>query len=165
MANEGHIHVKKGRPKDYRKALYDAELDNGANKPSWTYTGRIKAMKDRLGSMEKSQSEGWVPPEERARYDHNYKREKERLEKILESKEKADKWFEENKDYAAQRREELAEHIKEGMHSKTDGMGKKVNPHTVLKREKGGLEEAKREFMVLSKGLGEESNITFLQKG
>ena len=50
------------------------------------------------------------------------------------------------------------------MHSRMDAEKRRVNPHRVANAEKGGLGAMKKEYIVISRALGEESNVSFLQR-
>lgn len=156
------IIVKKGRPKDFRK--FFGPLDKGANKPSFCYPGRIERLREEVSNMEKALDNKHVPPDHEQVFRQRFKTRKERLDKIMEHSKEAKAHFNEDPDYWKGRFTELKEEIRKTMPSRKDVKEKRVNPHSVLKQEKSGFEEKKREFMVLGKLLEEETNISHLQR-
>jgi len=162
MAESPTVIIKKSPEKDYR--TFYGPLDKGANKPSFCYPQRIERMAEEVKQMEKALEHNHVPPDHRAMYEANFKKKKTRLEGIREWKETAEKEFNKDPDFYQKRFKDLKKEIRELMPSRKEVKEKRVNPHTVLKREKSGLEDKKREFMVLGKLLGEETNVSFLQR-
>ena len=170
MANEGHIIVKKDKPRTYRQfyGALDKKTVNGkevySNKPAFCYPSRIQKMGEDIDGMQKALDLGHVPPDHRMEFEHVMKQRKARHEEILEQRESAVKSFQEDPVYWESRYKELKKVIQDGMPSRKDVKEKRVNPHSVLKREKEGLEEAKREFMVIGKLIGKETNLDFLRR-
>jgi hypothetical protein len=92
------------------------------------------------------------------------KEKKDRLDAINSQESAARKLFEENKDKWMERRTSLAEEISAATPSRKDVEKRRVNPFTTLKKEKGGLEDKKREYIVISRLADMESNVSFLQR-
>jgi len=165
MANASYIIVKDGDKT--RKATYRefyGPLDKGAAKPSFCYPTRKQDMKDEIDKMERALSTGYIQKEREMESKRKLKEKKARLDQINEQETAARKLFAGNKDKWMERRDALAEEIRETMPSRDAVRKKIVNPFSVLKKEKGGLEEKKREYIVLSRLAGEESNVSYLQK-
>jgi hypothetical protein len=166
MANAGFIIVKGADGSGHRASYRDfyGPLDKGSAKPSFCYPKRKEALEEEVQSMKKSIESGYVSTEKLMEYKSKMRTKTERLDKINEQESAARKLFEENKDNWLKRRGALAEEITAATPSRADVSKRRVNPFTTLKKEKSGLEEKKREFVVLSRLAGEESNISFLQK-
>jgi hypothetical protein len=168
MANNGYIIVKGG---DGRKAedrrtykQFYGPVDKGSNKPAFCYPQRKQNMEEEVRSMERALDMGVVTGDRRMQFEASLRQKKDRLDAIGESTENAKKLFEKDKDQWVNRRKELAEEISNGMPSRKDVKDRRVNPHRVLKDEKSGLGEKKKEFIVLSRLMEEESNVSFLQR-
>ncbi len=166
-ANSGYIIIKDKDNRDCKKnykELFFGPLDKGSAKPSFCYPLRKEALKEDIKKMERALESGYVPKDREMESRVNLKTKKDRLDAINSQEAEAKKLFRENKDAFIKRRTELAEEIRAAMPSRTDVRKRIVNPHSVLKKEKSGLEEKKREFVVLSRLAEEESNLTFLQR-
>jgi len=154
----GRVH-----PKDYR--IFYGPHDKGAAKPAFCYPQRIQTLQEEVRSMERNLDMGFVSPERKMAYEARLRERKTRLDGINKATEDANKIIEENKDFWAGRRKELGREIRSAMPSRKDVEKRRVNPYRVSKMEKeGGLGEMKREFIVISRLLKEESNISFLQR-
>jgi len=165
MANAGYILIKDGDKNkrcDYR-AFY-GPLDKGSAKPSFCYPTRKQDMKEEIDKMERAIGSGYIQKEREMEAKRKLNEKKKRLEGINEQEAAAKKLFNDNKDAWLKRREALAEELRDSMPSRDAVRKKIVNPFSVLKKEKGGLEDKKREFIVLSRLAEEESNITYLQR-
>lgn len=163
----GYIIIKDKDNKDCRKnykELFYGPLDKGSSKPSFCYPLRKEALKEEIKKMERALDSGYVPKEREMESRVTLKTRKERMDAINSQEKDAKKIFNENKDVFMKRRSELAEEIKQAMPSRTDVRKRVVNPHSVLKKEKSGLEDKKKEFIVLSRLAEEESNTTYLQR-
>jgi hypothetical protein len=165
MSAPGYILVKDGdKNRRFTYKEFYGPLDKGSAKPSFCYPQRKASMEEDIRKMERALESGYISKEREMEAKIRLRTKKERLDKINEQEETARKLFTANKDVLIKRREELAEDIRSAMPSR-DSVNKRItNPFTVLKREKGGLEEKKKEYIVLSRLAGEESNVTFLQK-
>jgi hypothetical protein len=168
LANAGYIIVKGGdaRKKEDRRDYkqFYGPLDKGSNKPTFCYPQRKQNLEEEVNSMQKAVDMGVVTANMRLQFEASLKQKKDRLEAIKENDENAKKLFEKDKDQWVTRRKELAEEISNGMPSRKDVKDRRVNPHRVLKDEKGGLGEKKKEFIVLSRLMDAESNVSFLQR-
>ena len=165
MAHEGYIMVKNGEKS--RRATYRdfyGELDKGAAKPSFCYPGRKTELEDEIGSMKRAIENGHVSPDKKMSVEVDLRKREERLDKLNGQESAARTLFNENKDKWLERRTTLAEEIAEATPTRADKKKGIVNPHRVLMAEKGGLQDKKTEFIVLSRLAGEESNVGFLQK-
>lgn len=152
-------------PKSFRKAFY-GELDKGAAKPTFCHPKRKQDMEEEVKKMKRVLDGGDISSEHKMSFELRLKEREGRLDKINESEERSRKNFEEDKDYWVKRRNELKETIRDAMPSRTDVKERRVNPHKVIKDEKeGGLGQVKTEFIVLSRLMGEDSNVSFLQRG
>jgi hypothetical protein len=164
MANQGYIVIKNGdkdKATNYR-AFY-GPLDKGSSKPSFCYPKRKEALKEDVEKIERVLGQGQVAKEHEMELKVKLREKKTRLEQINQQEADAKKLFASNKDKCMERRNQLAEEIAAIMPSRDNVDKRRVNPHTVLRNEKTGLEDKKREFIVLSRLAGEESNISFLQ--
>jgi len=139
-------------------------MDKGSAKPSFCYPKRKENLQEEVDKMQNSLNNGWVAKENEMQAKINLNIKKERLEKINQQEADARKLFESHKDAWMKRREELAVEISAAMPTEKDVMKRRVNPHLNLHREKSGLENKKREFMVISRLAGEDSNIAHLQR-
>lgn len=153
----GRVH-----PRDYR--IFWGPHDKGAAKPAFCYERRLNDLKEEVGKMEKNLAMGYITAERKMAYEARLKQRKDRLDGIMASTEAAQKIIEKDKDYWVKRREELGEEIRSSMPSRKDVQKRRVNPYRVAKMEKDGLGEKKKEYIVLSRLLGEESNTSFLQR-
>jgi len=162
MANAGHIIVKNSDKKSYKQ--FFSAIDKGSAKPSFCYPSRRRDLEEEVKSMERAIDMGSVSGERRMQFENVLKTKKDRLETIHQAHEDAKKVMEQDKDYWAKRRDELATKIADKTPTRKDVKDRRVNPHTVLKREKSGLGEMKTEYQVISRLMEEESNVGFLQK-
>jgi chromosome segregation ATPase len=161
----GYIIVKNGdksRRSTYRE--FYGSLDKGAAKPAFCYPKRIETLKEDIAKTERALEFGQIPKDREMETKVELRKKQERLDKIGEEGSAARKLFEENKDNWMKRRESLKEEISESIPSREAVQKRIVNPHTTLQKEKGGLEDKKKEFIILSRLAGEESNVSFLQR-
>jgi hypothetical protein len=165
MANQGYIIIKDG-DKSKRATYRDfyGPLDKGSAKPSFCYPKKKENLKEEISKIKSVLDNGYVSKERVMEMKIKMKEKKERLDKINEQEKEAKKLFEENKDAWMKRREVIGEEIKENTPTKKDVRERRVSPHLVLRKEKTGLEDKKREYIVISRLAGEESNVSFLQK-
>ena len=170
-ANAGHIIIKgdkrKGEPERNPHSMrrFFMPIDKGSAKPAFCYGRRKRDLEEEVNGMERALEMGHVSSEKKIKYKRDLAEKHYRLEQIKECGENARKIVEEDKDYWVKRREKCAEAIRDATPSRKDVKQRVVNPHAVLRREKReGLEEIKREYQIISRALGEESNISFLQK-
>jgi len=163
--NQGYIIIKDGE-KNRRSTYRDffGPLDKGSAKPSFCYPKRKEALKEEVAKMERVLDSGHIAKEHEMEARVTLKTKKDRLKEIESQEGAAAKLFKENKDSWLKRRDELKTEISESMPRETDVKRRRVNPHKVLKMEKEGLEDKKKEFIVLSRLAGEDSNLSFLQK-
>lgn len=172
MANEGHIIIKRkdrsenqGRHDPMSIRRFFLPVDKGASKPAFCYAKKMEFLKEDADVMEKNLDNGNVAAERRLEYKARLAKVKARVDQVFESKENAKKIIAENPDKWRDRRKELAEKISAGMPSRKDVKDRRVNPHANLRREKQeGLEKMKQEYKIISRALGEESNVSFLQR-
>lgn len=166
-STSGFIIVKKdGDEKGHRATYRDffGPLDKGSVKPSFCYPKRKEALQEEVEKMQKNVDNGYISREREMEYKTTLRAKKKRLDDINSQESAARKLFEENKDSWMKRRDALAEEITAATPTLKDVQKRRVNPFTTLKKEKGGLEDKKREYIVLSRLAGEESNISFLQR-
>ncbi len=160
----GHIIVKNGvdRPDSYRD--FYGPLDKGSAKPSFCYPKRKENLQEEVEKTRKALENGYIAKEREMEAKVRLKEKQKRLDAINTQEADAKKIFEANPDFFIKRRAELAKDIRAAMPTKTDVNKRRVNPFKVLQNEKSGLEEKKREYVVLSRLAGEESNTSFLQR-
>jgi gas vesicle protein len=165
VANAGFIVIKDGE-KNRRSTFRDfyGPLDKGSAKPSFCYPKRKEALKEEVEKMERVLDSGHIAKEHEMEARVTLKTKKDRLKAIDSQEGEARKLFNENKDKWMERRTTLAEEIRETMPTEENVRKRRVNPHKVLVTEKSGLEDKKKEFIVLSRLAGEDSNVRFLQK-
>jgi hypothetical protein len=161
----GYILVKDG-DKGHRVSYKDfyGPLDKGAAKPSFCYPKRKEALKEEVEKMERVLDQGHIAKEHEMEARVKLKTKKDRLKAIDAQEGEAKKLFKDHKDDWMKRRDVLAEEIRESMPTQEAARKRRVNPHKVLKDEKAGLEDKKKEYIVLSRLAGEDSNVSFLQK-
>ena len=174
MANEGHIIIKKGKggrkgnrnvgnPMGMRQ--FFMPVDKGSARPAFCYPKKKEYMEEEVRTMERNLESGNVAPERRMEYKMKLGQLSERLDLVKESCENAEKIVAKDPDAWKKRRDELAKEISDGMPTRDDVRKRRVNPHANLRREKQeGLEAKKNEYRIISRALGEESNVGFLQK-
>ena len=169
--NAGHIIVKgsktKGEPEQNMKSVsrFFMPVDKGSAKPAFCYPKHRQDLKEEVRGMEKALEDGNVSSERKMKYKMDLKEKKTRLDEILESGANAKKIIAEDKDYWVKRRLACEELIAKGTPTRKDVKNRVVNPHAILRREKKeGLENIKREYQIISSAMGEESNVSFLQK-
>ena len=163
MANAGYIIVKSGEKRSY-KAFY-SEVDKGSAKPAFCYPGQNKTLTEEVDGMKRALDNGYVDKTREMSLRAEYKLKRARLDAINQAHKEAKKLMAEDKDAWMKRRTKLGEEIADATPTYKDVKRRRVNPFTVLKNEKNkGLEEKKREYTVISRLAGEESNTSFLQR-
>lgn len=165
MANSGFIIVKdgdKGRRATYKD--FFGPLDKGAARPSFCYPKRKEDLAEEIKSMERAIDSGYVSPDKKMAVQIDLKTRKKRLDDLNQQESDARKLFNENKDKWLERRSALAEEIAAATPTRSEKKKKVVNPHRVLMQEKNGLGEKKKEYIIISRLAGEESNTAFLQR-
>ena len=165
MANAGYIIIKdgdKGRRATYRE--FYGSLDKGAARPTFCYPKRINDLKETIEKTERALEFGQIPKDREMETKVDLRKKQQRLDKINEEGSAARQLFNENKDNWLKRRDTLKEEISASIPTREEVKKKRVNPFTTLQNEKSGLEDKKKEFIVLSRLAGEESNVSFLQK-
>jgi hypothetical protein len=180
-AHDGHIIVKgnndtppstKGR---YGTGQFFKEVDSGSAKPAFCYPKRADNLRNDLRQMKKTLEMGHILPERKMAYEQNVKKLEKRVSEINESFSNAKKIIETGKDGWATRRQNLGKEISEMMPTRKDVRDRRVNPHSVLRREKQGdkgsrpLQDLKRDYTIISRAMQasgdyEESDHSFLQK-
>ncbi len=155
--------------------------DKGSARPAFCFPSAIQTMREDYNKIEKLLNSRLFnaanEPELKARRNQLKNRLRDIDKQLVEVRKEVSG---ENADYWNGRRKELGEKIREISPSKTDRAKKRVSPHEVLKREKGGkgiikisdehggdaltLSEAKKEFMIISRAMDEESGIGALEK-
>jgi len=148
--------------KDYRN--WWGKDDKGAAKPAFCYPQRVENLREEVKSMQRNLDMGFVSAERKMAYETRLKERKDRLNSIDSDTAKTRKSLNKNKDYWVERRKELGEQIRSAMPSRDDVKKKRVNPYKIAKMEKEGLGDLKKEYIVISRALGEESNISFLER-
>lgn len=161
-ANAGFVFIK-GKEKPYSYRDFYGPLDKGSAKPSFCYPSRKQDLKEEIEKSEKILDSGYISKDKEMEFRVNLNTKKKRMDEINAQEADARSVFEENKDMLMKRRKELAKDISAAMPSRDAVKKKTVNPHKILKMEKSGLEEKKREFVILSRLADEEANISFLQ--
>lgn len=149
--------------KTYRQ-FFSPTVDKGSAKPSFCYPRRKLDLEEEVKSMERSIEMGNVSGDRRLTFENSLKQKKDRLNAINQAHSDAKNLLETDKDAWVERRKEIASEIRNATPSKKDVKDRRVNPHTVIKNEKAGLGELKKEYQVLSRLIGEESNVEFLQR-
>jgi len=151
-------------PKSYRRFYDDKGVDKGASKPIFCYPERKKRFEEETTSMRKLLESGNINAEHKMSYELRIKEREKRLESMNSAEENARKVFDEDKDYWVDRRKKLAEEITGTMPSRDDIRKRRVNPHKIIRQEKSGFEDKKKEYIVISRLMGEDSNVSFLQR-
>jgi len=150
-------------------------VDKGSAKPAFCYPRRSKGLSESYDTMKKTLDNGYVDPARKMAFEQKMKTLKDRIDSINESHANASAIIKKDKDGWTKRRDELAQAISEQTPTRDDVKKRRVNPHSVLRREKQGekgnlpLEQIKREFTIISRaftasGDYEEANHSFLQK-
>lgn len=171
------IHTGKSKAR-YAKDFF-REHDKGSSRPAFCYPSSIQTLREDTSKLEKLLSSRMIDPSREPELKARHRMLKKRLTEIDKQTNEIRKEIKEDSDYWSGRRKELMELIRENTPSKTDRQKKRVSPQEVIKREKGlkgklpplehggdslTLQEAKKEFMIVSKAMDEDSNISFLEK-
>lgn len=163
MANEGHIFVK-GKGKTNVRNFF-MPVDKGSNKPAFCYPKRIDALREEVKTMRKNLENNNLTGDRVVSYRQKVEAREKRLAEIEASRTNADELVKTSGKELEERRAYLAEFISENTYTREDEAKGRVNPFRNLKKEKEeGLEAAKKEYIIISRALGEESNVSFLQK-
>jgi hypothetical protein len=161
--NAGYVIVK-GKEKPYNYRDFYGPLDKGSAKPSFCYPSRKQDLKEEVEKAEKLLDSGYISKDKEMEFRVNLNMKKKRMDDINAQEADAKSMFEENKDMLMKRRKELGKDISAAMPSRDAVKKKLVNPHKILKMEKqGGMEDKKREYIILSRLADEEANVSFLQ--
>jgi hypothetical protein len=160
--NAGYVIIK-GKEKPYSYRDFYGPLDKGSAKPSFCYPSRKQDLKEEIEKAEKLLDSGYISKEKEMEFRVNLKTKQKRMNDIDAQEADAKSVYEENKDMLMKRRKELAKDISAATPSRDAVKKKLVNPHKILKMEKGGLEDKKREYIILSRLADEEANVSFLQ--
>ena len=151
-------------PKSYKR-FYDSNgVDKGASKPIFCYPERKKRFEEETQSMRRQLESGNINSEHKMSFELRVKEREKRLDSMNSAADKARKEFEQDKDYWVERRKKLAEEIAGTMPTRDDVRKRRVNPHKIIKQEKSGFEDKKKEYIVISRLMGEDSNVSFLQR-
>jgi hypothetical protein len=162
MANEGFVYVKGKGELDVSR--FFTPVDKGAAKPAFCYPAKMKDFKESVDSMQRALERGQVNKEHELSYRVKFEKHRERLEQLRESTETAKNVIAEDPDGWNKRREELKKKITAAMPSRKDIKERRVNPHSVARMEKSGLGKLKTEYQIISRAMGEDSNISFLER-
>jgi len=175
-ANDGHIIVKGGKAEDAAKRVNKKDIvrffrpvDKGSSRPAFCLPTQIERYQEDVSKMERAVELGQIQPERKMAFEQKLKQKKERLDLLLDSKDNAKKIINEDPDYWAGRRTELAEEIKAATPSRKDIKRRHVNPHKVIRMEKDGLERKKQEYIIISRamrtaGHDVDSDVSFLER-
>lgn len=153
--------------------------DKGSGRPAFCYPENISSLKEDTEKLEKLIQSRMIHPSHELEAKDRLRQLKGRLKEIEKQQHEVKTEMSKNREFFTSRREELAVLIREHTPSKSQRKLKKVSGREIYAREKGlkgklpallhggetfTLEEAKREFMMLSKALGEDSDISHVEK-
>lgn len=153
--------------------------DKGSARPAFCYPSSVRAFKEEASKLEKLFRDRMVHPTREVELSEKLRSMKQRISEIDKQAAEVKKEMKADPDYWDGRRKELAEMIKEYTPSKSTRKKKLVSPREILSREKGtkgklpklehggdsmSLEEAKKEYMIISRAMDEESNISYIEK-
>ena len=144
--------------------MFWGPLDKDANKPSFCYPDRERVLRDEVKEMEQSLAMGYVSQDRQLGFEVKLKAKKDRLDGLDANTQRVRSMVNGNKDAWAERRKDIAKQIAAGMPSRKDVEKRRVNPHRIAKAEMGGLGALKKEYIIISRALGEESNVSLLQR-
>ncbi len=161
---EGLPETKTGRVVKEDYLMFWGPHDKGASKPSFCYPDRERILREDVRKMERNLTMGYISADRKLVFESKLKAKKDRLDGLDANTERVQGVVNGNKDAWAKRRDELAKEIRSAMPSRKDVEKRRVNPHRVAKAEMGGLGAIKKEYIVISRALGEESNVSFLQR-
>ena len=159
--------------KDHLRTTYPTFYgthDKGSKFPAWTSPKRVEELSDQAKAYKEALDKNQVSSDMRPQVENKYKMISERLGSIVNSWDETQKFVNENEDKLNKRRKELAKEIGDLTPPRQMEKEHRVNPHTVLRREKEPdekgltLDDKKSEYILISRALGEESNVGFLQK-
>ena len=164
MAHEGHIIIKKGSGKTDINRFY-SNFDRHDSKPACCYPKRRDDFAATVRRMERNLEKGMVPGDAIDGYTQKLKKHKDRLTQIDDSRVRADDIVKKDRDVLTKRYEELAEYITANtIPREIENDIRRVNPHTNLKKEMAGLGKFRKEYTILGRVLGLESNTDFLKR-
>lgn len=165
------------------RAMYGKDLfrehDKGSARPAFCYPSSIQTLREDTGRLEKLINSRMVEPTKEPELRVRLKQLKTRLSAIDKQITEVKKEIKANPDHWDGRRKDLIKLIQEYSPSKNDRTKKKVSAYDVLRREKGAkgklpplehggdsmtLSEAKKEFMIISRAMDEESSISIIEK-
>ena len=166
MPNEGYIIIKSKDGQRHQKNFrqFYGEIDKGCAKPTFCYPKRKEDLQNDINRMERSIESGNVGPEHKMSYQLQLKGKQERMNQINESEENSKKLFKQDESAWIERRNKLKEEIAHGLPTREDVKKRHVNPHKIARMEKEGFGTKKLEYQVLSRLMGEDSNVSFLQR-
>jgi len=153
-------------------APYFKEIDKGSSMPSWVYEPHIEEEQEFIRRSERELKEQTVPVERMPELKMQLKVRKDKLEKVMQSKDEAYKIVNSDKDKALKRHKELEEKITDSMFSRDemhyrDTHGRRhrtVNPRD--EADRGQHRNALiKEYRILGHVLGENTNVEALRKG
>lgn len=179
MAN---IITSKTKERARRGRDFFRDHDKGSIRPAFCFPSAISNMREEYEKMEKllKDPQG-VEASHRPVLEQKAAMMRDRLDSIDKQVSEVRKEIKADPDYWDTRRKELQEQIRDLTPSKSDRKLKRVSPWKINKMEKGGeggkakavklstgeeftLSEAKTEFQIISRAMGEDSDIRSIEK-
>lgn len=154
---------EKKDPKDIKR--FYSDVDKGSDKPAFCKPQHKKLFEEETAGLKKSLDLGLIAPHRVMAQQQNLRTRQAREDKLNESETRAVKIIAEDPDGWAQKRDNLAEEIRQGMPSRKEVKDRTINPFMNLRREKqGGLQALKKEYIIISRAMGESANVSYLQR-
>jgi len=159
----GHIIIKKSRGVRGTRQ-YFSDVDKTDSKPAFCHPQRIQKFKEEVERQRKVVKRANVTDDRMDEAVLTLKKHEKRLSEIEDSRVKADEIVKEHGDKIRERCEELGKYIAQETPTVEQETKRRVNPHIQLAKEQGALGEAKKEYIIHKRALGEESNVSYLQR-
>ncbi len=154
---------EKRDPKDIKR--FYGDVDKGSDKPAFCKPQHKKLFEEETAGLKKSLDLGLIAPHRVMAQQQNLKIRQAREEKLNESEDRAVKIIAEDPDGWKKERDNLAKDIRRGMPSRKEVKDHTINPFMNLRREKQeGLQDKKKRYIIISRAMGEPSNVSFLQR-
>jgi hypothetical protein len=173
MAHEGHIIIRKsaseraenagGQERSIRR-FFIPELDKGSRKPAFCNRQMMERFREETESMRRTLDSGMVEPTMRTEYELELKKREKRQELLNQSAANAKEVVAEDRKYWEAKRQELGDCIAAATPRRKDIKDRRVNPHTVLKNQKAGIEQKVVDYQIISAALDEETSVAMLER-
>ncbi len=153
----------KVNPKDISR--FYSDVDKGSDKPAFCKPEHKRLFDEETATLKKALKSGLVASHRVMAQEQNLREREERGDQLNKSEHQAMAIIAEDPDGWKKRRAECAKEIRQGMPSRKEVKDRTINPFMNLRREKqGGLQALKKEYIIISRAMGEDANVSFLQR-